>query len=600
VTLTDSISKISEHLFLFRDVCNVYIVKNDARGLLINAGKGRVLNSLDEMGIEKIDWIIHTHHHRDLCQGDSSLIKEGAKIAVPASEWSLFEDAKGFWHNFNLFSRYKFTPTTFTPRQNIPVDARLEGETEFSWFDLVFQVVETPGPTEGSISLVSEIDGAKVAFTGDLIHSPGKVWNLHSLQRGYGDACRGGVGDTVESLELLKSQKVEMLLPSHGIPIRDLSFGVSALKKNLQNVVEVLSFEDKIENKDWHLLPHLWYKNTSYFIVSASGNVMVYDYMGATEDQNFWASQKDLDQIEREVKNFKGFDVVLPSHYHDDHVAGFNKLRERYKVRVWGYENLVDILENPSRYNLPCLFKEPIKVDRTFRDGATFQWEEYEFTIYHFPGQTEYHMAMYGVIDGKRVLFVGDSAISPSTIFRAARIIPLNYCCLEEDEGVMKCAKLLLKLKPDYVLPSHRGMVKVTENRIREYISWAEDLRRILTEATAQPDINIDWDPNWVSSYPYYQEAKAREKIWVIVNVRNHLKKKSKSLVNLEVPDEWKYSPSMITKMIPAKSTGDFKFQVLIPSTADAGRTVIGANIVFNGIDYGELAEAIIYISQSI
>ena len=72
------LQKISENLYLFEDTCNVYIVKEDSRALLIDFGSGKVLKHLNEIGIASVDWILHTHHHRDQCQGDG-MVDAGAQ-----------------------------------------------------------------------------------------------------------------------------------------------------------------------------------------------------------------------------------------------------------------------------------------------------------------------------------------------------------------------------------------------------------------------------------------------------------------------------------------------------------------------------------------
>ena len=55
----------------------------------------------------------------------------------------------------------------------------------FHWQGLDLQVVPTPGPTDGSVSYVTEVDGKKLAFTGDLIFGPGQLWNFYMLQKRF-------------------------------------------------------------------------------------------------------------------------------------------------------------------------------------------------------------------------------------------------------------------------------------------------------------------------------------------------------------------------------------------------------------------------------
>ena len=78
--------QISEHLYLFEDTCNVYVLKEGTRALLIDFGSGRVLDHLGNLGVTRVEWILHTHHHRDQCQGDRLANERSIPIAVPAHE----------------------------------------------------------------------------------------------------------------------------------------------------------------------------------------------------------------------------------------------------------------------------------------------------------------------------------------------------------------------------------------------------------------------------------------------------------------------------------------------------------------------------------
>ena len=63
----DSLKKLSDNLFFLEDTCNVYLVKDGARGLLIDFGSGKILDYLADVGVSQVDWVLHTHHHRDQC-----------------------------------------------------------------------------------------------------------------------------------------------------------------------------------------------------------------------------------------------------------------------------------------------------------------------------------------------------------------------------------------------------------------------------------------------------------------------------------------------------------------------------------------------------
>jgi glyoxylase-like metal-dependent hydrolase (beta-lactamase superfamily II) len=100
------LKKLSENLYLLEDTCNVYLVRDGSRGLLIDFGSGNILKYLSGLGISKVDWILHTHHHRDQCQGDYKAVERSIPIAVPAHERHLFADAENFWRNRRVFHLY--------------------------------------------------------------------------------------------------------------------------------------------------------------------------------------------------------------------------------------------------------------------------------------------------------------------------------------------------------------------------------------------------------------------------------------------------------------------------------------------------------------
>src|SRR5579859_4378685 len=80
------LTQISPNLYVLRDSCNVYVLKDGNRALLVDFGSGHVLNLLSQIGVTRVDAILHTHHHRDQCQGDSRALSQRIPIHVPAHE----------------------------------------------------------------------------------------------------------------------------------------------------------------------------------------------------------------------------------------------------------------------------------------------------------------------------------------------------------------------------------------------------------------------------------------------------------------------------------------------------------------------------------
>jgi glyoxylase-like metal-dependent hydrolase (beta-lactamase superfamily II) len=123
-----TLERLSEHLFRFEDTCNVYVLVDPAdttRCLLVDFGSGAILDRLGEIGVSRVEWILHTHHHRDQAQGDHLAVARGIPLAVPEHERHLFDDVENFWKNRRILHLYYVRNTYFTLTQSVPVAREL-------------------------------------------------------------------------------------------------------------------------------------------------------------------------------------------------------------------------------------------------------------------------------------------------------------------------------------------------------------------------------------------------------------------------------------------------------------------------------------------
>ena len=589
---SSSFEKISERVFLFRDTVNVYVIKEGNRCVLIDFGSGRVLDHLDEIGVDEIDWIVHTHHHRDQCQGDYRAVEMDIPIAVPKKEAWLFESADEFWLENPIYNVYMFKPTTFTSTRVIPVARELSNYSYISSQGHKFKVINTPGHTHGSISLLLDVDEKRIAFTGDLIHAEGTVHTYYDLMYRYNDNGKAGMELTEKSLSKTLRESPDLFLPSHGPVIHDPEKNVKLLETRFERIKEVFEF-NRYNVYETHPLPHLWHYPTSFFIISESGRSLMIDYAGVETPGNFgFAGKASLKKVRRKA-GVSSFDVIIPTHYHDDHVGGIPQLVEQYGTKIWAFENMVDILENPSRYHMACTVSFPVHVDRTLSEGESFDWEEFSFQIFHFPGQTELHAAIATEIDGKKVVFIGDSMF-PTDPLRGESFNALNWCRLEENEGYIKCAKKLKELSPDYAALGHHGLVPVNDETLDEWLEWTRSIKDAITPAVARENVNFGTDPNWVSFYPYRVEVGPGDRIGTSVEVRNYLEASATVKISLVAPSGWRVEPVSQEANLKAKEISRIPFALVPPENLPLGRTVITADVVWQGKHRGELAEMII------
>ncbi len=605
------LNQISPNLYVLEDTCNVYVLKNGDRALLVDFGSGHVLKLLGQIGVTKVEGILHTHHHRDQAQGDARAAAERIPIHVPAHERHLFEDAENFWRNRRVFHLYYVRNDFFTLTHNVPVAGVLRDYDTFRWGPYELLIFPTPGHTLGSVSLVGNVDGKKVAFSGDLIHSPGKVVNLHELQYQYGSG--DGVDFAIFSLTRLREQGPELVCPSHGEPFPNPEAGITDLIAKMKGWYESYSPGSAltVENKPFAVTPHLvcahQTTSTFYALISDSGKALFIDYGSASGNffNGFNTAAPVLDRMRfvehtiPELKaryGLKSVDVAMPSHMHDDHLNGFPHLVRHHGAKVWCYENMVDILQKPRGHNLGCILAEPIKVDRSFRHGEKFKWEEFEFTVCHSPGHTEYQMAMFADIDGAHLAFTGDA------LFPAAAGAPyqlrhnLIFRNWVENDSHLKSMRTILEHQPTMIAPGHGKPFISNKEDLEDLKRRLEKQQAYFQNVIADADCDFGLNPSWVRIYPYQLEARAGSSAPLELRVRNYRAKPMQFEAALVVPAGWKAMPEVATLTIPAKGDANAGFTLSIPADWDRAkpRVALAADVMADGQYLGEIAEGVV------
>ena len=302
------------------------------------------------------------------------------------------------------------------------------------------------GPHKGSISVLAEIDGATFGFTGDLIAGHGRVPTLHDLQWQYG--MPDAVGAALHSAVNLGRRGARRLLPSHGAPIDDGEAALAALATNLRQLAGLLA--EVRRNRLWttwpssvdqlltQVLPHLWVNSHSvantYAWIDDNGDALILDY-GFPSWDHFIADERfvahTLDDF-RSAAGLRRVRATVPSHYHDDHLAGVPWLQREHGAEAWIHDSFAAIVAEPERFDLPCLLPDPIRVDRVLADGDMVEHAGTALETFHMPGHTMFALGLAGTLDGVRVAYTGDNllagALSP---LRAAAPIYRNVMRLD-------------------------------------------------------------------------------------------------------------------------------------------------------------------------
>jgi glyoxylase-like metal-dependent hydrolase (beta-lactamase superfamily II) len=614
-----------DNLYLHEDTCNVYVLKHAEAALLIDCASGNVRDLLPDIGVKQIDWVLFTHHHRDQCFGALKLTPQGTQMAVPEHERHLFDRAHEYWQQKRIYDNYNDRNTFFTLGQDLPVAAVLEDYESFTWGPYTFHILPSPGHTSGSITLITEIAGVRVAFTGDLMHDGGKLYQLHAVELDYGDLL--GANLVAQSIDALRKKDVHMALPSHGPAIQNPAECIKSLDSRLHALIPLQGYRmgltpDKLfahEIKMEEITPHLLWGSEEtcsnfYVIRTDSGKSLFIDYPYASlslfgamlHSPEPFATlrfvEHHLDELCEEW-GVKSFDVVVPTHIHDDHVCGIPYLQRHHDTECWALEDVAKVLAAPEKWNTPCLLKSPIRIDRQFEDGDTFEWEGIEFKIVFYPGQTEFHSAILAVIDGRRVLFSGDSSY-PLSRFDAANkrewmVNPVmrNSVTLEMHR---KCADEFDRLKADLLCPGHGPYVDIPAFAYEEHRRFVQQKEKLWGELVPSPaDFGIDLF--WARLLPYQSRMTPGQSKQFTLELRNPHDSHAEFEAILECTLPLKVEPEVGKLKLNAGEQGKINFIATAPAgtKSDSQRRHLATVLIAcNGKQHGPIAEALVIVSE--
>jgi glyoxylase-like metal-dependent hydrolase (beta-lactamase superfamily II) len=597
--------QLSERVHRFEDTCAAYVLTSGDRALLVDLGSGAVLDALGNLGVRHVDWVLFTHHHRDQCSGHMLLPPE-ARVGMPAREAHAFADVERFWQAAPVFDLYDCTSMHNVVAQDVRVDRALEDRELLEWEDLRVETLPSPGHTKGSVSYAVVVDGLRYVFTGDLIHSAGKVWTVHDLCWWYGGV--EGYRSALTSSAGLRRCAPDRLVPSHGPVIDDPAPALEALEENLLAHLQCITRPflpgppaDEFVTGRFELIGERLVAVTHtcanfYVLLGDGGRALFFDY-GFAGEHHFKAGFRFVDHSLDVLRDRFGVErpaVVVPTHYHDDHIAGIGFLQREFDTEVWAFDGFADLLEQPRRYRVPCLWQEPVRISRRIGDGETIEWHGTRLEARRAPGHTWYAAAFLGEIDGRRVAVAGDAvARDVNGGLWGGGPVYRNRLGIGDFSTT---AELLLDYEPELLLTGHRGVVPVSRSDLEGFAAWAREYSETVARLLPDPaSSGFQLDPDLVSVLPYQAEGSAGEPIELDVEVRNPCEGTLEATVRLALPGGWEPDPDLARARVDPGGSRRIRFSVLPPRDAAQGvRHVALAEVTLGSHRLGQAAEGLI------
>ncbi|MBI1357150.1 MAG: MBL fold metallo-hydrolase [Acidobacteria bacterium] len=566
------------------------------------------------------DAVLFTHHRRDVVWAGRKLVEAGAQAMGPAAEQKLFEQTDAFWaeystarfHDYGQQSSKVLTEPLRLDRTVAAGKLTLPG-------GLDMEVVETPGYTRGAVSYVFTLGGKKIAATGDLLYSDGRIHDLFSLQdaipeanvRGYhGYAARAS--DVIASLRKISALQPDLIVPARGPLIENPE---EAIGKSIARLQELFREYYKTDALRWYWgddnlrlrakrvlsdasiewmpmanelreIPPRWLHKlgTSRLVVSDAGTAFLIDC----------GTDQVMEQL-REMRSrgvFSKIEGVFVTHYHDDHTDRVQTMAEECDCPVYAGPEVADILERPGAYRMPAMTDQPIEAVRTLAEGEQLRWNEYLFTYTYFPGQAVYHGGLQMVRDdGEKFFFVGDS-FSPSGLDDYCL---LNRHFLHEGLGHYLCLQRIREADPEFWLVNQHiepvfrydpGQLDYMERTLRAK-------QAVAAELVPWEDPNFGLDEQWMRLYPYGNEMEPGGELTLYGVIFNHAAGEREFRVRLRGPQGWQVSEGAV-KVAPRRE-GRVALTVKAPEAAQ-GLQVLTADVSWEGGELREWAEALVNV----
>jgi glyoxylase-like metal-dependent hydrolase (beta-lactamase superfamily II) len=611
-----SVTAIARGVWRIADTCHVYLIvdpdapEGERDAVAVDFGSGLALEHLAALGIRRITDVLMTHHHRDQGQGLPLAVEHGARIHVPPVEVELFDRVEEMWQSRQLDNDYNLRQDRFSLLESVPVHGTVPEYRDIECAGVRLFVLPTPGHTIGSVTYLLDRDGERIAFSGDLVYAPGKVWSLAATQWSY--TQNEGPAMTVLSALLLHRYRLSAIAPSHGEIMHDPDHALELLAQTTQQYVDSRrsypwDLRARLEDPFTAITPHLLLNRTSmscsYVLLSETGEALIIDYgydmtTGLVLGQERAARRPWLASLPalRELFGVTRISVALPTHYHDDHVAGMPLLREIEKTELWIPENVAPTLADPWREDLPCQWYDPIPADRVLPLDEPFTWNEYTITAHEQPGHTLYAVAYSLTVDGVKVVFTGDQQEGLGGRDGRRDVLNYQYRNLFRLGDYTRSADLYRRIAPGLMASGHWDPRWVDD----EYLGYLAEAGRMVDELHERllplETLSIGPDGQTARLLPYRRTAIPGEPAHYTVEVRNPLPSPARARVRPVLPLGWRSSESEIEiELGPGEESS---VQLTVTPASSGRRQRIAIDVAIGDLRLGQHAEALLDVAE--
>lgn len=607
-------SRVSEHVWRSPGTPAAYALIDGDAALLFGAPAGADPLELQYAGITGLEGVVLTHHHRDSVLQAPAWSGRGLTVRAPraSAPWLTPEGVQGFWRGFLPPSPPPAEPgakaRTFEtwdylvlPEGMAAVDCSLEDGRSFDWRGWTITPVATPGHSRGHMAYAARRKASPQAkplvFCGDALAGPGTLWSPYTTD--WDAAGDEGLRAAAASLRALLALDPDALFPEHGAAILDApgaaltkaaeAAAEAAFLKSYERFTKerkksppVIKFLDRTQvgsdgRKPWtRLSDHLHFTGNMYAVSSRRNGMWIIDPSG-----ELVAAQMVRGQIQRIGGDPE---LVTLTHPHGEHYSGLHELPTRGgALEVWVLDQIAGVVTDPAYRRAPHLHPRPVRVDRVVKDGETVTWRDYALNFRRLPGHSGFASAIVTEIDGKKVVFVGDSFLHPDQGGGSGGWSGFNGGFPGDYAG---SAAAVLSLRPDWILASRGGPFEFVAADWERRVEWANAAAGACDRLSPSGRHRLDWDPNLVRVEPFLSRAAPAAAVRVEIIVTNPLDRPQ--TLGLEIAGRGFFADVRRSVAVEAHGSSRLLLPLVLRDTALPGTHVFPIRVLAGDVERGD------------
>ncbi|MDA0747432.1 MAG: MBL fold metallo-hydrolase [bacterium] len=581
-------------LYLYKDTCNVYLLKSGDEAVVFDFGSGTWMESLPEIGVQSIRHVFLTHPHRDQCAGLATRTEWPFDVHASTQDLRFYrpDTLAGFWKTYQSAG----CPANYAaPRLPLPfVKGNVADAQEISWANTRICAIPTPGHTRGALTYIVAWNGKSLAFCGDAIHHGGTIHQPYHLE--WDHWTGEGALAAWHGLERLGYCRIDRLCPSHGPVVQTSTIAcIRRAQKHLMAFIRAKGSVCPGEIDRWvsteplvcgaqRVLPNLYHFGAnSFLLVGDNAEGLVID-----------PTLSDIESIGALIKEtgVQKLTAATATHYHRDHSDGLNWLRDHYGTAIWLHPWVAEPIKDRNQIDVPWLPSESIQSDRTLPETGVFRWNQYRFNIRPFPGQTWWHCAFDTTIAGVHVLFSGDNFQPPSRWNGTGGFCAYNGARFTE--GFARSAQTALDIAPDLIANGHGCIYRFHAGHYLRILRWSAQSENAVRNLC--PADSSDYDCRTYSWSPFLTETPSGRTVDLAFEARNPTGKLQLLTFQPLSPQGWDITPAQRKITAPPGAERTARVTLRIPQSTAPGRYLVAANLILNGDPLGEVAVALVQV----